>query len=52
MNLPSLARRYLPILDCGGKYTIKAFSNDLINVVWSHHGGSFSVFRATHHTGK
>jgi len=30
MNLPSLARRYLPILDWGAKYTSKTFTNDLI----------------------
>ena len=30
MNIPSLARRYLPILDWGAKYTGKTFTNDLI----------------------
>ena len=29
MNLPGLARRYLPILDWGSKYTGKTFTNDL-----------------------
>ena len=30
MNLPSLARRYLPILDWGSRYTGKTFTNDLV----------------------
>ena len=30
MNIPSLARRYLPILDWGAEYTGKTFTNDLI----------------------
>jgi SulP family sulfate permease len=30
MNIPGLARRYLPILDWGARYTGKTFANDLI----------------------
>ena len=30
MNISSLARRYLPILDWGAQYTGKTFTNDLI----------------------
>jgi hypothetical protein len=30
MNILSLARRHLPILDWGARYTGKTFTNDLI----------------------
>ena len=33
MNISSLARRYLPILDWGAQYTGKTFTNDLIVAV-------------------
>ena len=33
MNVPSLLRRYLPILDWGAKYTGKTFTNDLMVAV-------------------
>ena len=32
MNIPSLARRYFPILNWGAKYTGKTFANDLMVV--------------------